>query len=57
MRSIRVLMMAALLTPASYADTSAKALDPATATATAPAVYKVKFATTKGDFTVEVHRD
>jgi peptidyl-prolyl cis-trans isomerase A (cyclophilin A) len=57
MRSIRVLMMAALLAPASYADTSAKALDPATATATAPAVYKVKFATTKGDFTVEVHRD
>jgi peptidyl-prolyl cis-trans isomerase A (cyclophilin A) len=36
------------------ADTSIK---PANATATAPAVYKVKFTTTKGDFTVEVHRD
>lgn len=27
------------------------------ATATAPAVYKVKFVTTKGDITIEVHRD
>jgi peptidyl-prolyl cis-trans isomerase A (cyclophilin A) len=49
--------MAALLAPASYADTSAKSPDPATAKATAPAVYQVKFTTTKGDFTVEVHRD
>jgi peptidyl-prolyl cis-trans isomerase A (cyclophilin A) len=42
------------------ADTSAKApalMDPSTATATAPPVYKVKVATTKGDFTIEVHRD
>jgi peptidyl-prolyl cis-trans isomerase A (cyclophilin A) len=36
-----------------YADTAA----PAAATATAPAVYKVKMSTTKGDFVVEVHRD
>jgi peptidyl-prolyl cis-trans isomerase A (cyclophilin A) len=40
------------------ADTSAKgAPDPAQATATAPPVYKVKMATTKGDFVIEVHRD
>jgi peptidyl-prolyl cis-trans isomerase A (cyclophilin A) len=30
---------------------------PAQATATAPATYKVKMSTTKGDFTIEVHRD
>jgi peptidyl-prolyl cis-trans isomerase A (cyclophilin A) len=57
MTSIRVLVLAALLAPAVHADTSAKSLDPASATATAPAVYKVKLTTTKGDFTVEVHRD
>ncbi|MEZ4240240.1 MAG: peptidylprolyl isomerase [Myxococcota bacterium] len=32
-------------------------LDPSKATATAPAEYKVKFETTKGDFTVLVHKD
>ena len=32
-------------------------LDPAKATAKAPAVFKVKMSTTKGDFVVEVHRD
>ncbi|AKU92798.1 peptidylprolyl isomerase [Vulgatibacter incomptus] len=32
-------------------------LDPSMAKATAPATYKVKFDTTKGSFTVEVHRD
>lgn len=32
-------------------------LDPSKATETAPAKYKVKFATTKGDFIVEVDRD
>lgn len=31
--------------------------DPSKATAKAPDVFDVKFATTKGDFTVEVHRD
>jgi peptidyl-prolyl cis-trans isomerase A (cyclophilin A) len=31
--------------------------NPAAATATAPASFKVKFATTKGDFTLEVTRD
>ncbi len=32
-------------------------LEPEKATATAPAVFKVKFETSKGDFVVEVHRD
>ncbi len=32
-------------------------LDPSKATATAPAVFKAKFTTTRGDFVVEVHRD
>jgi peptidyl-prolyl cis-trans isomerase A (cyclophilin A) len=31
--------------------------DPSLAKETAPATFKVKFATTKGDFVVEVHRD
>lgn len=42
------------------ADTAAKSpalLEPAQATATAPAVYKVKMSTTKGNFVIEVHRD
>ena len=32
-------------------------LDPSKFTATAPAVFKAQFTTTKGDFVVEVHRD
>jgi peptidyl-prolyl cis-trans isomerase A (cyclophilin A) len=36
---------------------AAPAPTPAQATATAPATYKVKMSTTKGDFTIEVHRD
>jgi peptidyl-prolyl cis-trans isomerase A (cyclophilin A) len=32
-------------------------LNPSTLKATAPPVYKALFSTTKGDFTVEVHRD
>ena len=32
-------------------------LNPASLTAKAPAVFKAKFSTTTGDFTVEVHRD
>ena len=32
-------------------------LDPTKATETAPAVYKAKFSTTKGDIVIEVHRD
>src|SRR5256885_9098391 len=43
-----------------WADTSTAATaltEPLRATATAPPVYKVKMATTKGDFTIEVHRD
>jgi len=43
--------------PAAAAADQAGLLDPAQATAQAPAVFKAKFATTKGDFTVEVHRD
>jgi len=40
------------------ADTSSPALtNPSAAKDKAPNVYKVKFSTTKGDFTVEVHRD
>src|SRR5438034_770042 len=59
MHTTRSLLVAALLGSAAYADTSVKAgdLDPAKATAKAPDVYKAKFTTTKGDFTIEVHRD
>jgi peptidyl-prolyl cis-trans isomerase A (cyclophilin A) len=32
-------------------------LDPASATALAPSVFRARFTTTKGDFVVEVHRD
>jgi peptidyl-prolyl cis-trans isomerase A (cyclophilin A) len=34
-----------------------KLLDPANAKETAPAVFKAKFTTTRGDFVVEAHRD
>jgi peptidyl-prolyl cis-trans isomerase A (cyclophilin A) len=44
-----------LLAAASVA--SADVTPPAQATAKAPDVFKVKMATTKGDFVVEVHRD
>jgi peptidyl-prolyl cis-trans isomerase A (cyclophilin A) len=43
-----------------HADTSAKATNltnPAAATEKAPPTFKAKFTTTKGSFTVEVHRD
>jgi peptidyl-prolyl cis-trans isomerase A (cyclophilin A) len=48
-----------LLAPIAVADTTpaTTALTPANATATAPASYKVKLKTTRGDFVVEVHRD
>jgi peptidyl-prolyl cis-trans isomerase A (cyclophilin A) len=36
---------------------SAELLAPGLAKATAPATFKAKFSTTKGDFVVEVHRD
>src|SRR5580704_8748608 len=32
-------------------------LDPSKASAKAPAVFKAKFSTTKGDFVIEAHRD
>ena len=53
------LALVTLLPLAARADTTAKPplLSPSQATATAPAVYKVKLTTTKGDFVVEVHRD
>lgn len=51
------LRMAALLFLVTAVEARADMAAPATATATAPAVYKAKFTTTKGDFTVEVHRD
>jgi peptidyl-prolyl cis-trans isomerase A (cyclophilin A) len=50
--------LATLLAPAAFADTTANsAITPAAATAKAPATYKVKMETTKGDFVLEVHRD
>jgi len=63
MRTMAGLLCAtALMTGASMAnaDATAKAANltnPAAATATAPAVFKAKFTTTKGDFVIEVHRD
>jgi peptidyl-prolyl cis-trans isomerase A (cyclophilin A) len=36
---------------------SARLMNPAALVTKAPDVYRVKFATTKGDFTIEVHRD
>lgn len=51
-------LLVALCAAPALADTSAAAtIKPSAATAKAPPVYKVKFATTKGDFVVEVHRD
>jgi peptidyl-prolyl cis-trans isomerase A (cyclophilin A) len=43
--------------PAKSAAGSARLMNPAALTAKAPDVFQVKFATTKGDFVVEVHRD
>jgi peptidyl-prolyl cis-trans isomerase A (cyclophilin A) len=58
MRTILATLVATTLTLSqAHADTSAKVPSPSEATATAPATYKVKVATTKGDFTIEVHRD
>ena len=55
MRKLNLIALASvLLCSTAFADV---ALDPAKATAKAPAVYKVKMSTTKGDFTIEVHRD
>ncbi|HZS39847.1 MAG TPA: peptidylprolyl isomerase [Polyangia bacterium] len=49
------LALTAALAPIARADSSLT--DPTKAKATAPAVYKVKLATTKGDVVIEVHRD
>lgn len=53
--SILVMGTAAALT--AQAGDAPTLKDPATLTADAPAQYKVKFETTKGDFVIEVHRD
>jgi peptidyl-prolyl cis-trans isomerase A (cyclophilin A) len=56
-RTLLVLALSTTTTLA-FADASSPALtNPAAAKEKAPPVYKVKFSTTKGDFTVEVHRD
>ena len=57
-RTFAILVLLSLAPPV-RADTTAdnKAITPSAATATAPATYKVKMATTKGDFVIEVHRD
>ena len=55
-----VMSLALLSAKVAAADTSAAStalMDPSKATASAPPMYKVKVATTKGDFTIEVHRD
>jgi peptidyl-prolyl cis-trans isomerase A (cyclophilin A) len=58
--TITVATMTMGLALAARGDTTAKSpalTNPAAATATAPAQFKVKFTTTKGDFIVEAHRD
>lgn len=44
-------------TPAAKDGAAGSLLDPASATATAPDVFKVKLETTKGDVVLELHRD
>ena len=58
-RSTAILTLAVTLALSARAgaDTTAKSMSPSDATATAPATFKVKMSTTKGDFVVEVHRD
>jgi peptidyl-prolyl cis-trans isomerase A (cyclophilin A) len=51
------LRMAAVVCLLATVNARADVATPEKATATAPAAYKAKFVTTKGDFTVEVHRD
>ena len=55
----RTILLVALMFSLSLAAEAATTSlpDPAKATATAPKVFKVKMATTKGDFVIEVHRD
>ena len=56
--SLSVSALVLLGAGAAPAQAPSKALlAPAQAKETAPAVYKVKFTTTKGPFTIEVHRD
>lgn len=59
MKRALALAVALLSASAAVADTKARAPVPSLsdATATAPPTFKVKMATTRGDFVVEVHRD
>jgi peptidyl-prolyl cis-trans isomerase A (cyclophilin A) len=59
MDTFRSLLAVVALGSVAFADASVKTadLDPAKLTAKAPDVFKAKFTTTKGDFTIEVHRD
>jgi cyclophilin family peptidyl-prolyl cis-trans isomerase len=50
-------MLAAAMVGSARVAAADASIDPAKANATAPATYKVKMATTKGDFVIEVHRD
>jgi peptidyl-prolyl cis-trans isomerase A (cyclophilin A) len=52
-------MLAETAPPETAAETAAPSglLDPSKLTETAPATFKVKFETTKGEFIVEAHRD
>jgi peptidyl-prolyl cis-trans isomerase A (cyclophilin A) len=59
-RSMVALFGLTMFLGAAHADTKATSpalTNPAAANAKAPPVYKVKMSTTKGDFTIEVHRD
>jgi peptidyl-prolyl cis-trans isomerase A (cyclophilin A) len=59
LRSLRLLPLVALCAAAACAGSSTgqQLLHPAQLKDQAPPVFSVKFATTKGDFVVEVHRD
>ena len=49
-------MLAQAPPPAPAAAPAPNLMNPSTLKATAPDLFRVKFATTKGDFVVEVHR-
>jgi peptidyl-prolyl cis-trans isomerase A (cyclophilin A) len=53
---LAVAVAAAMSQPASSADPNPALLKPSLAAETAPESYKVKFETTKGDFTIQVNR-
>jgi peptidyl-prolyl cis-trans isomerase A (cyclophilin A) len=55
--SLFVCVLLCIAPAAAHADSASDGIKPSAATATAPAVFKVKLATTKGDVVIEVHRD